>query len=66
MGLGRLSSRLTSRFTARLTSRARLPFSLVDLCDVLYMLDPEGGIIRGCGPVGMGVSLWARALIPLS
>ena len=46
MGLGRLSSRLTSRFTARLTSRARLPFSLVDLCDVLYMLDPESGTIR--------------------
>jgi hypothetical protein len=31
---------------------------------VLYMLGPGGGTIRRCDPVGVGVSLWAGALIP--
>ena len=32
--------------------------------DGLYMLDPVSGTIRRCGPVGVGVSLWALALKP--
>jgi hypothetical protein len=27
----------------------------------LYMLDPGSGMIRKCGFVGVGVSLWASA-----
>jgi hypothetical protein len=34
-------------------------FSIMRLqfCDGLYMLSPETGNIRGCGPVGVGVAL---------
>lgn len=32
--------------------------------DGVYMLGPGSGIIRGCGPVGVGVSLWVWALRP--
>jgi hypothetical protein len=35
-------------------------------CDGLYMLSPRSGTIRGCGPVGVGVSLWVWALRPQS
>ena len=35
-------------------------------CDGLYMLGQGSGTIRRCGLVVVGVSLWARALIPLS
>jgi hypothetical protein len=34
--------------------------------DSLYMLCPGNGTIRGCGPVGVGVSLWVWALRPSS
>jgi hypothetical protein len=30
-------------------------------CDGWYMLGPESGIIRRCGLVGVGVSLWVWA-----
>jgi hypothetical protein len=33
-------------------------------CDGLYMLGLESGTIRGCGLVGVGVSLWVWALRP--
>jgi hypothetical protein len=38
----------------------------VDHCDGLYMFGPESGTIRRCGIVGVGVSLWAWALMPSS
>jgi hypothetical protein len=38
---------------------------LVD-CDGLYMLGPGSGIVGRCGLVGVGVSLWAWSLLPLS
>jgi hypothetical protein len=31
---------------------------------MVYMLGPGSGTIRMCGPVGVGVSLWAWALRP--
>jgi hypothetical protein len=31
----------------------------VEECDDLYMLVSGSGIIRKCGPVGVGVSLWS-------
>ena len=37
-----------------------------DICDGLYMLGPESGTIRKCGPVGFGVSLWVWVLRPSS
>jgi hypothetical protein len=33
-------------------------------CDGLYTLSPGNGTIRRCGLVGVGVSLWVRALRP--
>jgi hypothetical protein len=30
---------------------------MLRLCSGLYMLSPGSGTIRGCGPVGVGVSL---------
>jgi hypothetical protein len=35
-------------------------------CYGLYMLSPGSGTIKRCGPVGVGVSLWAWALRPSS
>jgi hypothetical protein len=35
-------------------------------CDGLYVLGPGVGMIRRCGPVGVGVSLWVWALRPSS
>jgi hypothetical protein len=35
-------------------------------CDSLHMLGPGSGTIRKCGHVGVGESLWSRALVPLS
>jgi hypothetical protein len=31
-------------------------------CGGLFMLGPGSDTIRRCGPVGVGISLWARAL----
>jgi len=33
-------------------------------CDGLYMLSPESGTIRRCDPDGVGVPVWAWALMP--
>ena len=35
-------------------------------CDGLHMLGPRDSTIRRCGLFGVGVPLWAWALIPLS
>jgi hypothetical protein len=34
--------------------------------DDLYMVGPGNGTIRRCGPVGVGVSLWAWTSRPSS
>jgi hypothetical protein len=36
--------------------------SVIRSCDGLYMLGPGSGTVRGCGHVGVGVSLWVLAL----
>ena len=38
----------------------------VNLCDGLYMLGVESVTIRKCDLIGVGVSPWTWALIPLS
>ena len=42
----------------KLSPFVRLLTINVCVCDGLYMLGPGSGTIRGCGPVGVGVSLW--------
>jgi hypothetical protein len=46
--------------------RHQCKVNMVRSLDGLYRLSSGSGTIRRCGLVGIGVSLWAWALIPLS
>jgi hypothetical protein len=37
---------------------------VTDICDGSYMLGPESGTMRRCGPVGVGVTVWVWAIRP--
>jgi len=43
-----------------------ISFETMSHCDGSYRLGPGGGTVGKCGLVGVGVTLWVWALIPLS